>query len=127
MLRAHRLPVVRLCLLLLAAVLCGASVLALAASADPSRAAAASLPTTGVSVPSISKAKKASKRRSPSARRAECASAARTEKARKACAVEKAKAKGSKPSASPKAGVRCPLDALPCPRSPALPRWKRLR
>ncbi len=54
MLRARRLPVVRLRLLLLAAVLCGASVLALAASADPSRAAAASLPTTGVSVPSIS-------------------------------------------------------------------------
>jgi len=45
MLRAHRLPAVRLCLLFLAAVLSSAMiVLALAASADPSRAAAAAAP-----------------------------------------------------------------------------------
>lgn len=102
--RAYRLPVVRLCLLFLAAVLASVALPVLAASADPSRAAAA-LPTTGLSVPaaqSVSK-RRASHGKSLRARRAECAAAARAEKhrkARKACAVKKAKGKGTKPSAS---------------------------
>jgi hypothetical protein len=99
---AHRLPAVRLCLLFLATVLSSAIVLALAASVDPSGAAAASRPTTGLSVPvlqSVSKPK-GSRRQSPSPRRRECAAAARTEKARKACAVAKAKAKAKKPTVS---------------------------
>jgi hypothetical protein len=101
-LRAHRLLAVRLGLLLLAAVLSSATVLALAASVDPSRAAAASRSTTGLSVPFlrlVSKPK-VSRRKSSWARRAECAAAARTEKARKACVV--ARTKRTKPSASPK-------------------------
>jgi Bacterial Ig-like domain (group 3) len=79
-------------------------VLALGASADPSRAAAASLPAVGVSVPAAKPVSrpKAGHRKSSSARRAECTAAARTERARKACAVKKAKARGIKPSASPK-------------------------
>ncbi len=99
---AHRLPAVRLCLPFLAAVLSSAIVLALAASVDPSRAVAASRLATGLSAPlvqSVSKPK-ASRRKPSSARRAECAAAAHSEKARKACAV--AKAKGTKPSPSPK-------------------------
>ena len=112
MLRAHRLPAVRLRLLFLAAVLSSAIVLALAAGADPSRAAAASLPATGVSVPAAGRAAKAkaSRQRSSSARRAQCAAAARTQKARKACAVEKAKTKAKeiRPSASPKPAATAP-------------------
>ncbi len=117
-LRAHRLPAVRLCLLFLAAVLSSAIVLALAASVDPSGAAAASRPATGLSAPvlrSVSK-RNASRRKPAATRRAACA-AARTEKARKACAVAKAKAKAKNPSVS--AGPFAP-SLLPALTSPGV-------
>ncbi len=117
-LRANCLPAVRLCLLVLAALLSSAIVLALAASVDPAAAAAASRPTTGLSAPilrSVSKPK-ASRRKPPAARRAACA-AARTEKARKACAVAVAKAKAKNPSVS--AGPFAPA-LLPALTSPGV-------
>jgi hypothetical protein len=104
MLRAHRPLAVRIWLLFLGAVLSSAIVLALGASADPSRAAAASLPASGVSVPTakpVSKPKPGH-RKSSSARRAKCAAAARTKKARKACPSKKSKPKASKPSVARK-------------------------
>ena len=107
MLRVLRLPVVRLCPLFLAAVLSSAIVLALAASADPSRAGAALLPGVGVSVPGAGPVsrRRAKRGKSSAARRARCAAAARAgghRKARKACGVKKAKAHATKPSVSPK-------------------------
>ena len=103
--RTHRLLAVRLCLLFLAAVLPSAIVLALAESADPSQAAAA-LPTTGLSVPAAQPVSKlwASHSEALSARQAECAAARASNhrRARAVCAVKKAKAKGTKPSASPR-------------------------
>jgi Bacterial Ig-like domain (group 3) len=95
--RAHRLPVVRLCLPFLTAALLSVAVLALVASADPSRAVA-SQPAIGLSVVQ-SASKQPTGRKSSSTRRAECVAAARTKKARRACALEKAKR--TKPSASP--------------------------
>jgi hypothetical protein len=82
MLRAHRLPAVRICLLIISVVLWSATVSAFAASTGPSQA-------TG--------------KKSSSARRTKCVAAARGgrhRKAGKACAVKKAKAKGTKPSSS---------------------------
>lgn len=101
MLRAHRLPAVRLCLLFLGAVFSSVAVLVLAAGVDSPRAAAVSLPDVGVSAPAagpVSK-RRAKDRKSSAARWGECAAAARAgahRKARKACAVVK-KAKATKP------------------------------
>jgi Cellulase (glycosyl hydrolase family 5) len=126
MLRAHRLPAVRLCLLFLGAVLSSAAVLVLAASVDPSRAAAASLPGVGVSAPAAGPVSKgrAKGRKSSAVRRGRCAAAARAgehRKAHKACAVKKAKAKGIEPSVSPKpADTASPSVASPSTPAPAI-------
>jgi hypothetical protein len=107
MLRAYRLPAARISLLIVSVVLVSAFV----ASTDPSRALASSfvpetafsLSATGVSAPveqRVSKPRR-NRRRSPPARLTECVAAAgagKQRKARKACAVKKAKAKGSQPS-----------------------------
>ena len=101
MLRALRLPAVRVPLLCFGAALLSAAVLALAASADPPRAVAASLPATGLAVPAARPAaKRRASRRKPSP--SECAAAARTSKARKACALKKRKASATKPSVAAK-------------------------
>ena len=106
MLRAHRLPAVRLCLLFVSVVLCSATVSVLAASADP----------FGVVAPYHSHRKASSR---ASARRARCAAAARAGKHRKACAGKKSKAKPIKPSVSPKpAGMASP--SVESPGTPAL-------
>ncbi len=114
MLRAHRRPAVRIPLLCFAVALSGAVVFAFAASVDPSRAAAASLPATGVFAPAsgpVSK-RRASHKKSWSGRRAACASAARAgrrrREARKACVVKRSKAQRSKPSTSPKSARVAP-------------------
>jgi len=104
MLRALRLPAVRMTLPCFGAVLLSAVVLTLGASADPSRAAASSLPATGLSVPAAQPVPKrrASHGKSAPARGAACAAAARREKARKACAPKKRKPSATKPSVAAK-------------------------
>jgi len=120
MLRANRLPAVRLCLPFLAALLSSAIVLAV--STDPSRAANAPLPDTGSSaLVAHSASKQSSRRKSSSTQRAECAAAARTEKARKACAIKKAKGRAKKPSApeAPLGPSLSPAFASPAVQGPA--------
>jgi hypothetical protein len=95
MLRTHRLPAVRICLLILSILLSTTTVDAFAESAD--------LPHAGVSAPIEQRSSKprAGRRRSSPARLTECAAVARAgnqRKARKACAVKKTKAKANQPS-----------------------------
>jgi hypothetical protein len=107
MLRAHRLPAVRTCLLIFGAVLLSATVLVLSSSIDPPRALAApSLPGVGLSAPagpgpgsSKPRARHGKSGKSSSASRSDCAAAARAVKARKACAGKRSKAN------RPKSGV----------------------
>jgi hypothetical protein len=95
MLRAHRLPAIRICLLIVGIVLSTATVDAFAEGVE--------LPSAGVSAsvePSAPK-RHASRRKSSLTLPTECVAAARAgrqRKARKACAVRKARAKASKPS-----------------------------
>jgi len=112
MLRALRLPAVRMTLPCFGAVLLSAVVLALGASVAPSRAVAASLPATGLSVPAAQPVakreagrKKSAPAKSAPARGAACAAAARREKARKACAPKKRKPSATKPSVAAKPGA----------------------
>jgi hypothetical protein len=104
--RTHHLPVVRLRLLFLAVVLSSTIVLALAASADLSQAATAALPTAGLSPPAaqLLSIRRAGHSEASRVRQAECAAtgASKQRRARKACVVKKAKAKGTKPNASPR-------------------------
>jgi hypothetical protein len=85
-----------------------------------------SLPGVSVSAPVAGPiSKRRAKRRKPSAaRRARCAAAARAgkhRKTRKACAVKKAKAKGTKPSVSPKpADTASPSVAPPGTPAPVI-------
>jgi hypothetical protein len=112
MLCAHRLSAVRPCLLFLAAVLANAIMLASGASAGLSRAAVTSVPAAGASAPAVQSVSKQPRRRKvSSARQPKCAPAARTEKVRKACAVERTKAKVTKPSAPPKLAATAPLSS----------------
>jgi hypothetical protein len=108
MLRAHRLPALRICLLIAGVVLLSASVLALTASADP----------FGVVAPYHSHRTAAPR---ASKRRAKCATAARRRKhrkARKACAVKKPKTSGTKPSVARKRPSSSPAVALPGAQTP---------
>ena len=99
MLRAHRLPAVRVCLLVVSVVLWSATAAALAARADPFRAgASARAPKTTFSRASM---RRASRKRASAAKRAECDAPARAgkhRKARKVCAAKKARRGSSRAS-----------------------------
>jgi hypothetical protein len=106
--RAHHLPALRICLLIVGVVLLSASVLALTASADP----------FGVVAPYHSH-RKASSRVSKA--RAKCATAGRGRKhrkAHKACAVKMPKTSGTKPSVARKRPSSSPAVASPGTQPP---------
>jgi hypothetical protein len=126
MLRAYRPLAVRSCLLIVTVVLSSVIVLALGASADPSRAGAASLPAVGLSGPVGKSANgtsangksangtsangtsangKSAKGKSSSSKRTKCIVAAHANKHRKTrrlCAGKKSNPKASKPSVARK-------------------------
>jgi hypothetical protein len=123
MLRTLCLLAVRMTLPCFGSVLLSAAVLMLGASSDPSRAAASSLPATGLSVPAaqpVSKRRASHGKVSPG-RGAECAAAARREKARKACTLKKRKGSATKPSVAAKPRVAPTSSASAAPSSAPVP------
>jgi hypothetical protein len=106
--RAHHLPALRICLLIVGVVLLSASVLALTASADPFEVVAP-----------YHSHREASSRVSKA--RAKCATAGRGRKHRKAhngCAVKKPKTSGTKPSVARKRPSSPPAVASPGTQPP---------
>lgn len=101
--RAHRLPAIRICLLIAGVVLLSATAVAPAASAHPSRAATSS--SLHKTASARASKRRARSKKSSSARRTKCVATARGGKHRKAgksCVVKTSKTTGTKPSASRK-------------------------
>ena len=97
--RAHGLPAVRIWLLMVGVVLLSATVVALAVSAYPSRAATSHRMRKTAS--SRASERRATRKKSSSVRRTKCVAAARAGKHRKSgkrCVVKRPKTSGTKPS-----------------------------
>jgi hypothetical protein len=118
--RAHCLPAIRVCLLIVGVVLLSATTVTLAASAYTSRVATSS--SLHKTASSRASERRARSRKSSAARRAKCVAAARGGKHRKAgtdrkagksCIFKKSKPRGTKPSVSRKRSGSEPSSSEP--------------